>query len=199
MSDRLIQLQSHVERALGARVQSITLALNELTVVLRADTYLESALILRHDPALGFEQLIDLCGIDYQDYQDGSYSGPRFAVVTHLLSVKHNLRLRLRVFAPDDSYPLVSSLTSVWASANWFEREAFDLFGILFDGHADLRRILTDYGFIGHPFRKDFPISWNVEMRYDPELQRVVYQPVTIETREVTPRVVREEQYGGPV
>jgi NADH-quinone oxidoreductase subunit C len=199
MSDRLIQLQSQVERALGERVQSITLALNELTVVLHAETYLESALILRDDPALGFEQLIDLCGIDYQDYQDGSYSGPRFAVVTHLLSVKHNLRLRLRVFAPDDSYPLVSSLTSVWASANWFEREAFDLFGILFDGHADLRRILTDYGFIGHPFRKDFPISGNVEMRYDPELQRVVYQPVTIETREVTPRVVREEQYGGPV
>jgi NADH-quinone oxidoreductase subunit C len=199
MSDRLIQLQSHVERALGARVQSITLALNELTVVLHAETYLESALILRDDAALGFEQLIDLCGIDYQDYQDGSYSGPRFAVVTHLLSVKHNLRLRLRVFAPDDGYPLVSSLTSVWASANWFEREAFDLFGILFDGHADLRRILTDYGFIGHPFRKDFPISGNVEMRYDPELQRVVYQPVTIETREVTPRVVREEQYGGPV
>jgi NADH-quinone oxidoreductase subunit C len=199
MSDRLIQLQSHVERALGARVQSITLALNELTVVLREDTYLESALILRDDPALGFEQLIDLCGVDYQDYLDGSYSGPRFAVVTHLLSVKHNLRLRLRVFAPDDSYPLVSSLTSVWASANWFEREAFDLFGILFNGHADLRRILTDYGFIGHPFRKDFPISGNVEMRYDPELQRVVYQPVTIETREVTPRVVREEQYGGPV
>jgi NADH-quinone oxidoreductase subunit C len=199
MSERLIQLQSHVERALGARVQSITLALNELTVVLRAETYLESALILRDDPALGFEQLIDLCGVDYQDYLDGSYSGPRFAAVTHLLSVKHNLRLRLRVFAPDDSYPLVSSLTSVWASANWFEREAFDLFGILFDGHADLRRILTDYGFIGHPFRKDFPISGNVEMRYDPELQRVVYQPVTIETREVTPRVVREEQYGGPV
>jgi NADH-quinone oxidoreductase subunit C len=199
MSERLIQLQSHVERTLGARVQSITLALNELTVVLRADTYLESALILRDDPALGFEQLIDLCGVDYQDYLDGTYSGPRFAVVTHLLSVKHNLRLRLRVFAPDDSYPLVSSLTSVWASANWFEREAFDLFGILFDGHADLRRILTDYGFIGHPFRKDFPISGNVEMRYDPELQRVVYQPVTIETREVTPRVVREEQYGGPV
>jgi len=199
MSDRLNQLQSHVERALGGRVQSITLALNELTVVLRADTYLESALILRDDPALGFEQLIDLCGIDYQDYLDGSYSGPRFAVVTHLLSVKHNLRLRLRVFAPDDSYPLVSSLTSVWSSANWFEREAFDLFGILFDGHTDLRRILTDYGFIGHPFRKDFPISGNVEMRYDPELQRVVYQPVTIEAREVTPRVVREEQYGGPV
>lgn len=199
MSDRLIQLQSHVERALGGRVQSITLALNELTVVLRADGYLESALILRDDPALCFEQLIDLCGIDYQDYLDGTYSGPRFAVVTHLLSLKHNLRLRLRVFASDDSYPLIPSVTSVWNSANWFEREAFDLFGILFDGHADLRRILTDYGFIGHPFRKDFPISGNVEMRYDPELQRVVYQPVTIEAREVTPRVVREEQYGGPV
>ena len=199
MSERLIQLQSHVERALGARVQSITLALNELTVVLRADTYLESALILRDDPALGFEQLIDLCGIDYQDYLDGTYSGPRFAVVTHLLSVKHNLRLRLRVFAPDDSYPLVSSLTSVWNSANWFEREAFDLYGILFDGHEDLRRILTDYGFIGHPFRKDFPISGNVEMRYDPEQKRVVYQPVTIEAREITPRIVREKQYGDSV
>lgn len=199
MSERLIQLQSHIERALGGRVQSVALALNELTVVLRADTYLESALILRDDSALGFEQLIDLCGIDYQDYLDGTYSGPRFAVVSHLLSVKHNLRLRVRVFAQDDGYPLVSSLTPVWSSANWYEREAFDLFGILFDGHADLRRILTDYGFIGHPFRKDFPISGNVEMRYDPELQRVVYQPVTIEAREVTPRVVREEQYGGPV
>jgi NADH-quinone oxidoreductase subunit C len=164
-----------------------------------ANDYLESAQILRDDPSLAFEQLMDLCGVDYQDYLDGTYSGPRFAVVSHLLSVKHNLRLRLRVFAHDDSYPLVASLTSVWSSANWFEREAFDLFGILFDGHTDLRRILTDYGFIGHPFRKDFPISGNVEMRYDPELQRVVYQPVTIETREVTPRVVREEQYGGLV
>lgn len=199
MSERLIQLQGQLERALGTRAKSITLALNELTLVVDANDYLESALILRDDPALAFEQLIDLCGIDYQDYLDGTYSGPRFAVVCHLLSVKHNLRLRVRVFAQDDGYPLVSSLTSVWSSANWFEREAFDLFGILFDGHIDLRRILTDYGFIGHPFRKDFPISGNVEMRYDPELQRVVYQPVTIETREVTPRVVREEQYGGPV
>lgn len=198
MSERLIQLQGQLERALGARAKSITLALNELTLVVDANDYLESALILRDDPALAFEQLMDLCGVDYQDYMDGTYSGPRFAVVSHLLSVKHNLRLRVRVFAQDDGYPLVSSLTSVWSSANWFEREAFDLFGILFDGHTDLRRILTDYGFIGHPFRKDFPISGNVEMRYDPELQRVVYQPVTIETREVTPRVVREEQYGGP-
>jgi NADH-quinone oxidoreductase subunit C len=198
MSERLILLQGQLERALGGRAKSITLALNELTLVVDANDYLESALILRDDPALCFEQLIDLCGIDYQDYLDGTYSGPRFAVISHLLSVKYNLRLRVRVFAQDDSYPLVSSLTSVWSSANWFEREAFDLFGILFDGHTDLRRILTDYGFIGHPFRKDFPISGNVEMRYDPELQRVVYQPVTIEPREVTPRVVREEQYGGP-
>jgi NADH-quinone oxidoreductase subunit C len=199
MSERLVQLQGRLERALGARAKSLTLALNELTLVVDANDYLESAQILRDDPSLAFEQLMDLCGIDYQDYLDGNYSGPRFAVVSHLLSVKYNLRLRLRVFAHDDSYPLVASLTSVWSSANWFEREAFDLFGILFDGHTDLRRILTDYGFIGHPFRKDFPISGNVEMRYDPELQRVVYQPVTIETREVTPRVVREEQYGGPV
>lgn len=198
MSERLTQLQGQLERALGARAKSITLALNELTLVVDANDYLESALILRDDPALAFEQLMDLCGVDYQDYMDGTYSGPRFAVVSHLLSVKYNLRLRVRVFAQDDGYPLVSSLTSVWSSANWFEREAFDLFGILFDGHTDLRRILTDYGFIGHPFRKDFPISGNVEMRYDPELQRVVYQPVTIEPREVTPRVVREEQYGGP-
>jgi NADH-quinone oxidoreductase subunit C len=199
MSERLVQLQGRLERALGARAKSLTLALNELTLVVDANDYLESAQILRDDPSLAFEQLMDLCGVDYQDYLDGTYSGPRFAVVSHLLSVKYNLRLRLRVFAHDDSYPLVASLTSVWSSANWFEREAFDLFGILFDGHTDLRRILTDYGFIGHPFRKDFPISGNVEMRYDPELQRVVYQPVTIETREVTPRVVREEQYGGPV
>lgn len=198
MSERLTQLQGQLERALGARAKSITLALNELTLVVDANDYLESALILRDDPALAFEQLMDLCGVDYQDYMDGTYSGPRFAVVSHLLSVKYNLRLRVRVFAQDDGYPLVFSLTSVWSSANWFEREAFDLFGILFDGHTDLRRILTDYGFIGHPFRKDFPISGNVEMRYDPELQRVVYQPVTIEPREVTPRVVREEQYGGP-
>jgi NADH-quinone oxidoreductase subunit C len=175
------------------------LTLNEVTLVVDPKDYLEVAFILRDDPTLAFEQLIDLCGIDYQDYLEGTYSGPRFAVVTHLLSIQYNLRLRVRVFAQDDAYPLVASVTPVWSSANWFEREAFDLFGILFDGHTDLRRILTDYGFIGHPFRKDFPISGHVEMRYDPELQRVVYQPVTIETREVTPRVVREEQYGGPV
>ena len=170
-----------------------------MTVVVNADTYFESALLLRDEPSLAFEQLIDLCGVDYQDFRDGAWVVQRFAAVTHLLSLAHNWRLRVRVFAPEDSYPVVASLTPVWAAANWFEREAFDLYGILFDGHEDLRRILTDYGFIGHPFRKDFPISGNVEMRYDPELKRVVYQPVTIEAREITPRIVREEQYGGPV
>jgi NADH-quinone oxidoreductase subunit C len=167
--------------------------------VVNAETYFETAMLLRDDPTLAFEQLIDLCGVDYQEFRDGRWNGQRFAVVSHLLSIEHNWRLRVRVFAPDDSYPLVSSITPVWNCANWFEREAFDLYGIIFDGHEDLRRILTDYGFIGHPFRKDFPISGNVEMRYDPELKRVVYQPVTIEAREITPRIVREEQYGGPV
>ena len=199
MSDRLSQLAANLERVLGKRIQTVELALGEVTVVVNADTYFESAMLLRDDPSLAFEQLIDLCGVDYQDFREGAWAGQRFGVVSHLLSIAHNWRLRLRVFAPDDSYPLVSSITPVWNSANWFEREAFDLYGIIFDGHEDLRRILTDYGFIGHPFRKDFPISGNVEMRYDPELKRVVYQPVTIEAREITPRIVREEQYGGPV
>jgi NADH-quinone oxidoreductase subunit C len=199
MSDRLIQLAANLEKVLGKRVISIEIALGEVTVVVNADAYMESALLLRNDPSLAFEQLIDLCGVDYQDFREGSWSSNRFGVVSHLLSIQHNWRLRLRVFAPDDNYPLVASITPVWSSANWYEREAFDLYGILFDGHDDLRRILTDYGFIGHPFRKDFPICGNVEMRYDPELKRVVYQPVTIEPREITPRIVREEQYGGPV
>jgi len=199
MSDRLVQLAANLEKVLGKRARSIETALGEVTVVVNADTYFESAMLLRDDPSLAFEQLIDLCGVDYQDFGDGSWSGQRFGVVSHLLSIAHNWRLRVRVFTPDDSYPLVASITPVWNSANWFEREAFDLYGILFEGHDDLRRILTDYGFIGHPFRKDFPISGTVEMRYDPELKRVVYQPVTIEAREITPRIVREEQYGGPV
>lgn len=199
MSDRLNQLAANLEKVLGKRIQSIEIALGEITVVVNADTYFESAMLLRDDPSLAFAQLIDLCGVDYQDFREGAWDGQRFGVVSHLLSLEHNWRLRLRVFAPDDSYPLVASITSVWNSADWFEREAFDLYGILFDGHDDLRRILTDYGFIGHPFRKDFPISGNVEMRYDPELKRVVYQTVTIEAREITPRIVREEQYGGPV
>ena len=167
MSDRLIQLAANLEKILGTRAQSIEIALGEVTVVVHADTYFESAMLLRDEPNLAFEQLIDLCGVDYQDFGDGAWNGQRFGAVSHLLSIKHNWRLRVRVFAPDDSYPLVASITPVWNSANWFEREAFDLYGIIFDGHEDLRRILTDYGFIGHPFRKDFPISGNVEMRYD--------------------------------
>jgi NADH-quinone oxidoreductase subunit C len=162
----------------------------------KAEDYLELARTLRDHPDLGFDQLIDLCGVDYSEYDNATWEGPRFAVVSHLLSVKHNWRLRLRVFAPQDDFPLVASVTPIWNSANWFEREAFDLYGILFDGHDDLRRILTDYGFMGHPFRKDFPISGHVEMRYDPEQKRVVYQPVTIDPREITPRVIREENYG---
>jgi NADH-quinone oxidoreductase subunit C len=199
MSDRLNQLVANLEKVLGKRAQSIETALGEVTVVLNADTYFESALLLRDDPLLAFEQLIDLCGVDYLDLHEGAWAGKRFAAVSHLLSLQHNWRLRIRVFAPDDSYPLVASVTPVWNSANWFEREAFDLYGIIFEGHDDLRRILTDYGFIGHPFRKDFPIAGNVEMIYDPELKRVMYQPVTIEPREITPRIVREEQYGDPV
>jgi NADH-quinone oxidoreductase subunit C len=197
MTERLEQLRHQLDHVLGNRIQSVVIDHRELTIVLDPASYAESARLLRDDPTLNFEQLIDLCGVDYRDYGDGSWSGPRFAVVSHLLSIQHNLRLRVRVFAPDDDYPVVASMVPIWNSANWFEREAFDLFGILFDGHEDLRRLLTDYGFIGHPFRKDFPISGHVEMRYDPELKRVVYQPVTIDPREVTPRVIREEQYGG--
>jgi len=168
----------------------------EVTVVVPAAEYLAVARSLRNHPGLRFEQLIDLAGIDYANYGDGGRQGRRFAVVLHLLSVTHNWRLRLRSFCPDDELPMVASVTSVWSAAGWYEREAFDLFGIVFEGHDDLRRILTDYGFIGHPFRKDFPVSGHVEMRYDPEQRRVVYQPVTIEPREVVPRVIREEGYG---
>jgi len=199
MSDRLNQLAANLERVLGKRVHSIEIALGEVTLTLNADTYYEAALLLRDDPALAFEQLIDLCGVDYQGFRDDTWTGQRFAVVSHLLSLAHNWRLRVRVFAVEDSYPVVASVTPIWNGASWFEREAFDLYGILFDGHEDLRRILTDYGFVGHPFRKDFPIAGNVEMIYDPELKRVVYQPVSIEPREITPRVIREEQYGDPV
>jgi NADH-quinone oxidoreductase subunit C len=176
---------------------STTEAIGELTIVVKASDYINVATRLRDDRSLGFEQLVDLCGVDYQTYADGGYDGPRFAAVLHLLSVQNNWRLRLRVFAPDDEVPILASVVDVWNSANWYEREAFDLYGIVFEGHPDLRRILTDYGFIGHPFRKDFPVSGYVEMRYDPEEKRVVYQPVTIEPREITPRVIREDRYGG--
>ncbi|UQN70361.1 NADH-quinone oxidoreductase subunit C [Burkholderia multivorans] len=197
MASKIETLKANLEAALGARVVSLTEAIGELTLVVKASDYLDVATTLRDDPKLRFEQLIDLCGVDYQTYGDGAYGGPRFAAVTHLLSVTNNWRLRLRVFAPDDDLPIVPSLVDIWNSANWYEREAFDLYGIVFEGHPDLRRILTDYGFIGHPFRKDFPVSGYVEMRYDPEEKRVVYQPVTIEPREITPRVIREDRYGG--
>ncbi|MFZ9263800.1 MAG: NADH-quinone oxidoreductase subunit C [Polynucleobacter sp.] len=196
MSDMLTVLKERLEKVLGKQVSRLHEALGELTLVVRSEDYLDVAKTLRDEPSLGFDQLIDLCGVDYSDYDNATWEGPRFAAVSHLLSVKHNWRLRLRVFAPDDGFPLVASVTPIWSSANWFEREAFDLYGILFEGHDDLRRILTDYGFIGHPFRKDFPVSGNVEMRYDPEQKRVIYQPVTIDPREVTPRVIREESYG---
>lgn len=197
MASKIEILKANLEAALGARVVSLTEAVGELTLVVKASDSLEVAKTLRDDRTLGFEQLIDLCGVDYQTYGDGAYDGPRFAAVSHLLSVANNWRLRLRVFAPDDDLPIVTSLVDVWSSANWYEREAFDLFGIVFEGHPDLRRLLTDYGFIGHPFRKDFPVTGYVEMRYDPEEKRVVYQPVTIEPREITPRVIREDRYGG--
>jgi NADH-quinone oxidoreductase subunit C len=171
--------------------------LGEVTVEVPAAEYRKTCEKLRDHPELGFEQLIDLCGVDYASYGDTAREGPRFAVVLHLLSTKHNWRARVRVFCRDDAFPVVESLVEVWPSAGWFEREAFDLFGIMFEGHPDLRRILTDYGFVGHPFRKDFPLSGHVEMRYDPEQKRVVYQPVTIDPREVTPRVVREKNYAG--
>jgi NADH-quinone oxidoreductase subunit C len=176
---------------------SITEALGETTMVVRASDYLEVCRQLRDAAHLRFDTLIDLCGMDYSDYGEGRHDGLRYAVVVHLLSVECNQRLRVRVFCPDDDLPVVASLTGVWSAAGWFEREAFDMFGIVFEGHDDLRRILTDYGFVGHPFRKDFPVSGYVEMRYDPEQRRVIYQPVTIEPRDQTPRVIREDNYGG--
>jgi NADH-quinone oxidoreductase subunit C len=190
-------LRSALESHFGARLAHSQLDRGELTIVVKAVDYLDVAIALRDDERFGFEQLVDLCGVDYSGYRDEPWEGPRFCVVSHLLSVSHNWRLRLKVFCPDDDLPTIATLTGVWGSANWFEREAFDLFGIVFEGHVDLRRILTDYGFIGHPFRKDFPTSGHVEMRYDPEQKRVIYQPVTIEPREITPRIIREPGYGG--
>ena len=195
MNAQTESLTTALQAALGDRIVSVTSALDEVTVVVRADDLLAVGALLRDGAGLKFEQLIDVCGMDYSDYGDGAWDGARFAVVYHLLSVSLNQRVRLRVFAPDDDFPVVSSVISLWSSANWFEREAFDLYGIMFTGHPDLRRLLTDYGFVGHPFRKDFPLSGNVEMRYDPEQQRVIYQPVTIEPRVITPRIVREENY----
>ncbi len=201
MSHSIQTLEAALNEVLGSKVKQLHAALGELTLTVSAADYLEVAKTLRDDARLGFEQLIDLCGLDYSGYKDGAHSaftdGPRFAVVSHLLSINHNWRLRLRVFAANDDMPVVASVNDIWNSANWFEREAFDLYGIVLEGHLDLRRILTDYGFIGHPFRKDFPTSGHVEMRYDAEQKRVVYQPVTIEPREITPRIIREDNYGG--
>ncbi|HZW12690.1 MAG TPA: NADH-quinone oxidoreductase subunit C [Noviherbaspirillum sp.] len=196
MTTKIETLEAALRNVLGDRIRSLTVALGEVTVVIGASDYLAVMRDLHGHADLRFEELIDLCGVDYSTYGDGVWEGARFAAVSHLLSVTHNWRLRVRVFAPDDEMPVVPSVVEIWPSANWYEREAFDFFGILFDGHNDLRRILTDYGFIGHPFRKDFPVSGYVEMRYDPEQKRVIYQPVTIEPREITPRVIREEKYG---
>jgi NADH-quinone oxidoreductase subunit C len=195
MTSRIETLGTALNASLGDRIVSVTIALDEVTLVVRQEQLLETAALLRDAPELRFEQLVDLCGVDYSAYGDGAWDGRRYAVVYHLLSITHNWRLRVRVFAGDDELPVVDSVISVWSSANWYEREAFDLYGIVFPGHPDLRRILTDYGFVGHPFRKDFPLSGNVEMRYDPDQQRVIYQPVTIEPREITPRTIREENY----
>ena len=196
MSTKLENLVTALQQVLGERIKSLNTDLGEVSIVVSASDYLSVMQMLRDHATMRFEQLIDLCGVDYSQYGDGAWEGLRFAVVAHLLSVSQNWRVRVRTFAPDDEMPIVSSVCSLWSSANWYEREAFDLFGILFEGHDDLRRILTDYGFIGHPFRKDFPISGYVEMRYDPEQKRVIYQPVTIEPRENVPRVIREENYG---
>ena len=190
-------LEAALTAVLGERLKKLVRDRGELTVTVPAANYIESALLLRDHADLKFEQNVDLCGVDYSSYKDQAWEGPRFCVVSHLLSVSKNWRVRLKVFAPDDDVPVVASLTDVWSSVNWFEREAFDLYGIIFEGHNDLRRILTDYGFIGHPFRKDFPTSGHVEMRYDDEQKRVIYQPVTIEPREITPRIIREDNYGG--
>ncbi len=195
MNTHLQTLVSALEQKLGERA-SIVVALGEVTITVKSGDYYQVMQELRDDAALRFDTLIDLCGVDYSTYGEGTWDGLRFAAVTHLLSVNKNWRLRVRVFAADDDMPIVASVTPIWRAANWFEREAFDLFGIIFEGHNDLRRILTDYGFMGHPFRKDFPVSGYVEMRYDEAQKRVIYQPVTIDPREIVPRVIREENYG---
>jgi NADH-quinone oxidoreductase subunit C len=197
MSQKLDTLEASLRTVLVDRAAEIKRDRGEVTLTVAAAHYADAMRRLHDDPSLRFEQLMDLCGVDYSAWKNAAWEGPRFAVVSHLLSMTHNWRVRVRVFAPSDDVPVVASVNEVWNSANWFEREAFDLYGIVFEGHVDLRRILTDYGFIGHPFRKDFPVSGHVEMRYDPEQKRVIYQPVTIEPREITPRVVREENYGG--
>jgi len=196
MPANLEALKGSVETALGERVRSSVADRGELTITVAAADLLAAMKLLRDDAALAYTTLIDVIGVDYSGFADGAYDGPRFAVIYNLLSIRHNTRVRVKVFAPNDDMPVVDSVIDVWPGANWFEREAFDLYGIIFKGHTDLRRILTDYGFVGHPFRKDFPISGYVEMRYDPQQRRVIYQPVSIEPREIVPRVIREGSYG---
>ena len=196
MATDLNVLQENLTRLLDSKVVSLNNGLGELTLVIRATDLLPVMTRLRDDANLRFDLLIDLCGLDYSTYGDGAWDGKRFAAVYHLLSITHNMRLRVRAFAENDDLPILDSVADIWPCANWYEREAFDLYGIIFTGHPDLRRLLTDYGFVGNPFRKDFPLSGHVEMRYDPEQKRVIYQPVTVEPREVTPRIVREEHYG---
>jgi len=191
------QIKRNLAAVLQDKAADISVALGEVTVTVTADHYLALMQILRDAPACQFEQLLDLCGVDYSAYREVGRDGPRYGVVSHLLSVSLNQRVRVVVLCPDDDFPVVASVNDLWNSANWYEREAFDLFGIVFEGHNDLRRLLTDYGFIGHPFRKDFPISGHVEMRYDAERARVIYEPVSIEPREITPRIIREDKYGG--
>ncbi|MBP9742873.1 MAG: NADH-quinone oxidoreductase subunit C [Burkholderiales bacterium] len=196
ITHKVAALQLAVTQLLTDKILSSTVTHNQMTIIVDADNIEEIMLALKDDPTTQFEQCVDLCGVDYLDYH-GDYVGPRFAVVYHLLSYAHNWRLRVRTFAKNDEFPVVRSVTHIWNGLNWFEREAFDFFGIIFEGHPDLRRILTDYGFIGYPFRKDFPIYGYMEMRYDEEQKRVIYQPVTIEPREITPRVIREDNYCG--
>lgn len=195
MTTRLEALTENLKLALAGKLTRLSIGLDEITIECKAADLLAVCAILRDHAALRFEQLIDLCGVDYADFGDGLWQGARYAVVCHLLSISHNHRLRLRVFAEDEEFPVLPTLVDLWPVANWFEREAFDLYGIMFEGHPDLRRLLTDYGFVGHPFRKDFPMIGNVEMRYDPEQQRVIYQPVSIDMRNNVPRVIRDEGF----
>jgi NADH-quinone oxidoreductase subunit C len=195
LSTKIELLQQALAAALGERIRRSVLDRGQLTLEIAAADLLAAGTKLRDDPTLAFSTLVDLVGVDYEGYAN-TWDGPRYAVSYNLLSIVHNWRVRLRVFCPDDSFPALESIIGVWPSANWYEREAFDLYGIVFQGHPDLRRILTDYGFVGHPFRKDFPVMGYVEMRYDPEQKRVIYQPVTIEPREIVPRVYREDAYG---
>jgi NADH-quinone oxidoreductase subunit C len=197
MSSRLEILEANLASAMREKSVRLVRATGEMTIEIAAADAVEVCRILRDRAGLQFEQLTDLCGVDYSDYKEGAWQGKRYAVVYHLLSVALNQRVRVKAFVEDDEFPVISTAVSIWPSANWYEREAFDLFGIMFDGHPDLRRILTDYGFVGHPFRKDFPVIGNVEMRYDPDQKRVVYQPVSIEMRNNVPRIIRDEGVHG--